>query len=96
LFLRDDISLIGFVIPCLIRAGMTGSGMINVAVYNSTHFQLTLYPHSVDRELSCEKLKTTSKNVIPAKAGIQKRVIILDSRLRGSDKFGIIRGSLKT
>jgi len=40
-------------------------------------------------------IKATSKNVIPAKAGIQKRVIILDSRLRGSDKFGIIRGSLK-
>ena len=48
------------------------------------------------------KLKATSKNVIPAKAGIQKRVIILDSRRSlprtwirgGSDKFGIIRGSL--
>ena len=43
-----------------------------------------------------DKHKATSKNVIPAKAGIQKRVIILDSRLRGSDKFGIIRGSLKS
>ena len=32
--------------------------MINVAVYNSTHFQLTLYPHSVDGKLSCKKLKT--------------------------------------
>jgi len=39
--------------------------------------------------------KTTSKNVIPAKAGIQKSLIILDSRLRGSDEFGIIRGSHK-
>jgi hypothetical protein len=40
-------------------------------------------------------LKATSKNVIPAKAGIQKPLIILDSRLRGSDKFGIVTGSLK-
>ncbi len=39
--------------------------------------------------------KPTSKNVIPAKVGIQKSLIILDSRLRGRDKFGIIRGSLK-
>jgi hypothetical protein len=30
-----------------------------------------------------------------AKAGIQKPLIILDSRLRGSDKFGIVTGSLK-
>jgi hypothetical protein len=37
----------------------------------------------------------TSKNVIPAKAGIHKLMTLLDSRLRGSDKFGIIRGSLK-
>jgi hypothetical protein len=36
----------------------------------------------------------TSKNVIPAKAGIHKLMTLLDSRLRGSDKFGIIRGSL--
>ena len=40
-------------------------------------------------------LKATSKNVIPAKAGIQKPVTLLDSRLRGSDKLIIIRGSLK-
>ncbi len=47
-------------------------------------------------------LKPTSKNVIPAKAGIQKLLIILDSRRSlprtrirgGSDKSGIIRGSL--
>ena len=39
-------------------------------------------------------IKATSKNVIPAKAGIQKPVTLLDSRLRGSDKFIIIRGSL--
>jgi hypothetical protein len=39
-------------------------------------------------------LKATSKNVIPAKAGIQKRLTSLDSRLRGSDKLIIIRGSL--
>jgi hypothetical protein len=41
------------------------------------------------------KLKATSKNVIPAKAGIYKSLTLLDSRLRGSDKLGIIRGSLK-
>jgi hypothetical protein len=40
-------------------------------------------------------LKATSKNVIPAKAGIQKLLTLLDSRLRGSDKLIIIRGSLK-
>jgi len=36
----------------------------------------------------------TSKNVIPAKAGIHKFLTLLDSRLRGSDKLGIIRGCL--
>jgi hypothetical protein len=40
-------------------------------------------------------LKATSKNVIPAKAGIQNPLTSLDSRLRGSDKLIIIRGSLK-
>jgi hypothetical protein len=35
--------------------------------------------------------KGTSKNVIPAKAGIQKLLTLLDSRLRGSDKLVIIR-----
>ena len=39
-------------------------------------------------------LKATSKNVIPAKAGIQNPLISLDSGLRGSDKLIIIRGSL--
>jgi hypothetical protein len=39
-------------------AGMTRSNIINVAVYNSTRFHLTLYPHSVDRKLSCKKLKS--------------------------------------
>ena len=29
----------------------------------------------------------TSKNVIPAKAGIQNLLYLLDSRLRGSDKL---------
>jgi len=38
------------------------------------------------------KHKATSKNVIPAKAGIYKFLTLLDSRLRGSDKLGIIRG----
>jgi len=41
------------------------------------------------------KFKATSKNVIPAKAEIQKLLTILDSRLRGSDKLVIIRGVLK-
>jgi hypothetical protein len=41
-------------------------------------------------------LKATSKNVIPAKAGIQKGLKLLDSRLLGSDELIIIRGSLKT
>jgi len=40
-------------------------------------------------------IKATSKNVIPAKAGIQNPLISLDSGLRGSDKLIIIRGSLK-
>jgi len=42
------------------------------------------------------KLKATSKNVIPAKAGIHNKMKLLDSRLRGSDRIGIIRGCLKT
>jgi hypothetical protein len=36
----------------------------------------------------------TSKNVIPAEAGIHKFLTLLDSRFRRSDKFGIIRDSL--
>jgi len=40
------------------------------------------------------KIKATSKNVIPAKAGIHKLLTLLDSRLRGSDKLVMIRGSL--
>jgi hypothetical protein len=39
-------------------------------------------------------LLATSKNVIPTKAGIQKLLTILDSRLRRSDKLVIIRGIL--
>jgi len=39
-------------------------------------------------------LKATSNNVIPAKAGIHKLLILLDPRLRGSDKLEIITGSL--
>jgi competence protein ComEA len=41
------------------------------------------------------KLKVASKNVIPAKAGIQKLLTSLNSRMRGSDKLITIRGSLK-
>ena len=33
------------------------------------------------------KIKATSKNVIPAKAGIHKLLTLLDSHLRGSDKL---------
>ena len=40
------------------------------------------------------KIKSTSKNVIPAKAGIQKSLTTLDSRLRGSDKLVITGGGL--
>jgi len=40
-------------------------------------------------------IKSFSQNVIPAKAGIYKLLTSLDSRLRGSDKFGIIRGCLE-
>jgi len=36
----------------------------------------------------------SSKNVIPAKAGIQKVLKSLDSRLLGNDELRIIRGSL--
>jgi len=42
-----------------------------------------------------ERFKAISKNVILAKAGIHKLLTLLDSRLRGSDKLRIIRGSLK-
>jgi hypothetical protein len=40
--------------------------------------------------------KGTSKKVIPAKAGIQKPLPSLDSRLRGSDELIIIRGTHKS
>jgi len=36
----------------------------------------------------------TPKHVIPAKAGIQKLLALLDSRVGGSDERGIIRGCL--
>ncbi len=36
----------------------------------------------------------SSKNVIPAKAGIKNQPKLLDSRLRGSDRLAIIRGTL--
>jgi len=44
---------------------------------------------------SLQNIKATSKNVIPAKAGIQRLLTLLDSRLRGSDESEINRGSLK-
>ena len=37
----------------------------------------------------------SSKNVIPAQAGIQNQSKLLDSRLRGSNRLAIIRGTLK-
>ncbi|MBM4278591.1 MAG: hypothetical protein FJ130_12040 [Deltaproteobacteria bacterium] len=39
-------------------------------------------------------LEATSKNVIPAKAGIHKLLKLLSSRLCGNDELGIIRGPL--
>ena len=39
--------------------------------------------------------KATSKNVIPVKTRIYNQLKLLDSRFRGSDRLGIIRGSLK-
>jgi len=49
-----------------------------------------------DKFRSCQiqhvNIMGKSKNVIPVKTGIQKPLISLDSRLRGSDKLVIIRG----
>jgi hypothetical protein len=45
--------------------------------------------------MSIDQFKATSKNVIPAKAGIQKFLTSLDSRFCGSDELIIMRGSLK-
>ena len=39
--------------------------------------------------------KGSSKNVIPAKTKIKNQPELLDSRLRGSDKLGIIRDAHK-
>ncbi len=41
------------------------------------------------------KFKATSKNVIPAKAGIQKLLTSLDRRFCGNGKLIMVRGSLK-
>ena len=41
-------------------------------------------------------IKATSKNVIPAEAGIHKLLKLLNSHFRGSDELGIIRGSLNS
>jgi len=59
-------------------------------------FIVDFRPHFKFYEVFEGILKATSKNVIPAKAGIYKLLTLLDSRLRGSDKLGIIRGSIKT
>jgi hypothetical protein len=57
---------------------------------------LTLtYPHFILPPMGELKIKAASKNVIPAKAGIQNLLTSLDSRLNGSDKLIIIRGSLR-
>jgi hypothetical protein len=45
------------------------------------------------KQLDLLYYKITSKNVIPEKAGIQKLLTLLDSRLRGSDESEINRGS---
>jgi hypothetical protein len=47
------------------------------------------------KQLDLLYYKITSKNVIPEKAGIQKLLTLLDSRLRGSDESEINRGSHK-
>ncbi len=49
--------------------------------------------HPIGRQ-GDSNIMATSKNVIPAKAGIYNKMKLLDSRLRGSDKIAIIRGSL--
>jgi hypothetical protein len=57
----------------------------------------TIYvPFCNETGLVAVTFKAASNNVIPAKAGIQKLLKSLDSRLRGSDKLIIIRGSLNT
>jgi hypothetical protein len=50
---------------------------------------------SNERSFEILILEATSKNVIPAKAGIQKPFTSMDSRLRGSDNLIIIKGSLE-
>ena len=55
-----------------------------------------VHPLFLFRHIPTDKFKATSKNVIPAKAGIQKLLTSLDSRLCGSDKLIIIRGSLNS
>jgi hypothetical protein len=50
----------------------------------------------MSNECQNPRIKVPSKNIIPAKAGIQRLLVILDSRLRGSDKLVIIRGILKS
>jgi len=49
----------------------------------------------VHEEILERYFKVTSKNVIPAKAGIQNFLTSLGFRLHESNEFGIIRGSLK-
>ena len=52
--------------------------------------------HIVNKSPRLLSLKGTSKNVIPAKAGIQSPLTSLASRLPRSDKLIIIRGSLNS
>jgi len=63
------------------------------ASFEDYHFKGCMVGQKCTTEVT--KVKATSKNVIPAKAGIQNPLTSLDSRLRGSDKLIIIRGSLK-
>jgi len=62
--------------------------MSNVKAQSSNEIEMSNFKKPIF------KLKATSKNVIPVKTGIQKPLTSLDSRLRGSDKLIIIRGSL--
>jgi len=50
--------------------------------------------HMGEKSKGIRRIQATSKNVIPAKAGIQKFLTLLDSRVRGSDRSMIIRGPL--
>jgi hypothetical protein len=69
-----------------------GIGMSVTHIY-ATYFENKLGYRNTLQQPS--RIKVTSKNVIPAKAGIQKFSTSLNYRFCGSDELIIIRGSLK-